>query len=134
VIARYARATVFVQPSRIGQDGDRDGIPNVLLEAMAMQVAVISTRISGIPELVRDEETGLLVEPDEPQTLARAIRRLIDDAPLRQRLGEAARTAVLAGFDNDRNLRLLRELLEKSDECTVPAPVAVPAGSAASQL
>lgn len=117
VIARYARATVFVQPSRIGDDGDRDGIPNVLLEAMAMQVAVVSTRVSGIPELVRDEETGLLIEPDQPHALALAMLRLIDDAALSERLGKAARAAVLAGFDNDRNLRLLRELLENYDEC-----------------
>ncbi|NMG75569.1 glycosyltransferase [Aromatoleum diolicum] len=122
VIARYAGATVFVQPSRIGQDGDRDGIPNVLLEAMAMQLAVISTIVSGIPELVRDEETGLLVDPDHPTALARAIRRLAGDPALRTRLGEAARAAVAEGFDNDRNLRLLRQLLENSDECPVSAP------------
>ena len=131
VIARYARATVFVQPSRIGQDGDRDGIPNVLLEAMAMQVAVISTVVSGIPELVRDGETGLLVEPDHPASLAQAIRRLLGDADLRARLGEAARAAVTEGFDNDRNLRLLRQLLENSDECTDFAPARLAVRNAA---
>jgi glycosyltransferase involved in cell wall biosynthesis len=123
VIERYACASVFVQPSRIGHDGDRDGIPNVLLEAMAMQVAVVSTCVSGIPELVRHEDTGLLVEPDQAATLADAIARLLGDAALRARLGDAARRAVTAGFDNDRNLHLLRHLLENRDECPVTAPV-----------
>jgi glycosyltransferase involved in cell wall biosynthesis len=126
VIERYACASAFVQPSRIGHDGDRDGIPNVLLEAMAMQVAVVATCVSGIPELVRHEETGLLVEPDHAPALANAVGRLLGDTALRARLGEAGRRAVAAGFDNDRNLQLLRHLLENLDERSVPAPVAAP--------
>lgn len=128
VIERYAHAAVFVQPSRIGQDGDRDGIPNVLLEAMAMQLPVISTRVSGIPELVRHEITGLLVEPDRPAELADAIARLLIDAPLRRRVGTAARVAVCEGFDNDRNLRLLKSFLENPHECPRDAAVETPVG------
>jgi len=115
VINRYNRATVFVQPSRIGQDGDRDGIPNVLLEAMAMELPVVATRISGIPEVVRHELTGLLIEPDRPADLADTIERLLGDKALRAQLGTAARAAVSECFDNDRNLKLLKTYLENPD-------------------
>ncbi|MCB1955974.1 MAG: glycosyltransferase family 4 protein [Rhodocyclaceae bacterium] len=123
VIERYNRAAVFVQPSRIGQDGDRDGIPNVLLEAMAMELPVVSTRVSGIPEVVRHEQTGLLIDPDRPADLAEAIARLMADAPLRARLGQAGREAVQTHFDNDRNLKLLRSHLENAHDCPRRAPL-----------
>ena len=123
VVARYRQAVAFVQPSRIGQDGDRDGIPNVLLEAMAMELPVVSTRVSGIPEVVIHEHNGLLIEPDRPADLADAISRLLADRPLRKRLGGAGRETVCAGFDNDRNLKLLKSLLENPDERPRRAPV-----------
>jgi len=129
VIARYARAAVFVQPSRIGSDGDRDGIPNVLLEAMAMQVPVVSTPVSGIPELVAHEHTGLLIPPDQPVRLAEAIARLLDDAALADRLVHAGRARVLERFDNDHNLALLRTYLETAHVCqrhTSPATPSAP--------
>jgi glycosyltransferase involved in cell wall biosynthesis len=121
VIDRYARACVFVMPSQLGSDGDRDGIPNVLLEAMAMEVPVVSTPVSGIPELVRDGQTGILVDSGDPRALADAIARLLRDAPLRQRLGIAGRRAVVESFDNERNLLLLRELLASCDVCETAA-------------
>lgn len=114
VIRRYARASVLVVPSQLAADGDRDGIPNVLAEAMAMEVPVVSTPLSGIPELVEHERNGLLVAPGDANALARAITRLIEDAALGQRLGRAGRTAVLEAFDNDRNLRLLDRLLAEA--------------------
>lgn len=121
VIERYARAAVFVQPSRVAADGDRDGIPNVLLEAMAMGVPVVATRVSGIPELVRHGTTGLLVEPDDPEALANAMGQLIDDQAgngmWSTQLASAAREAVLRDFDNDRNLRVLLELLSGAHQC-----------------
>ena len=112
VIARYARAAVYVQPSRIAADGDRDGIPNVLLEAMAMGLPVVASRISGIPELVGHCHNGLLVEPDEPEALADAITQLLKQPQLCADLGRRARQTVIASFDNDRNLTQLCELLE----------------------
>ncbi len=111
VIERYARAAVFVQPSRIAADGDRDGIPNVLLEAMAMTLPVVASSVSGIPELVDDGVNGLLVEPDRPQALADAIERVLDDPRLAAALGRAGRQKVTEGFDNDRNLIQLSALL-----------------------
>jgi glycosyltransferase involved in cell wall biosynthesis len=121
VIERYARAMVYVQASRIAADGDRDGIPNVLLEAMATGVPVVATRVSGIPELVHDRHTGLLVDPDEPAALADAIGTLIDDEALRGRLAQAGRATVLDAFDNDRNLRQLVGLLNDTREPDVQA-------------
>ena len=111
VIARYARAALYVQPSRVAADGDRDGIPNVLLEAMAMGLPVLATRVSGIPELVHDRRNGLLVEPDAPAALAVAMSELLDDRALGARLGVAARATVTETFDNDHNLRLVCQLL-----------------------
>ena len=69
----YRRASVFALPCRVLEDGDRDGIPNVLMEAMACSVPVVTTGVSGITELVRDGENGLIVEPDRPVDLADAL-------------------------------------------------------------
>ncbi len=115
VIERYARAAVFVQPSRIAADGDRDGIPNVLLEAMAMGLPVVASRVSGIPELVGQSRNGLLVEPDQAQALADAVKRLLQDPRLCAELGHNARKTVTEWFDNDRNLLLLCHLLETNN-------------------
>ena len=112
VIARYARAAVYVQPSRIAADGDRDGIPNVLLEAMAMGLPVVASNVSGIPELVGHGHNGLLVEPDRPEALADAIVQLLAQPQLCADLGCQARQTVTASFDNDRNLQRLCGLLE----------------------
>jgi glycosyltransferase involved in cell wall biosynthesis len=89
VLDAYRAADVFVLPSRISADGDRDGLPNVLLEAQSQRIPCISTRVSGIPELIVDGVTGLLVEPRTPSALADALARLIADPGLRRRLGDA---------------------------------------------
>ena len=95
VVAREMReAHVFVMPCRQDARGDMDGIPTVFMEAMATGRPVISTAISGIPELVRDGETGLIVPPDDPAAVAAAVRRLADDPALRGRLASAARALV----------------------------------------
>jgi glycosyltransferase involved in cell wall biosynthesis len=117
VLERYARAAVFVQPSRIAADGDRDGIPNVLLEAMAMGLPVVATRVSGIPELVRDGVNGLLVEPDAPLALADAISLLLHRPDQALALGQAGRATVAGAFDNDANLQTLVRLLASSHVC-----------------
>lgn len=111
VIARLASATVYVQASRVAADGDRDGIPSGLLEAMAMAVPVVATRVSGIPELVQHLHNGLLTEPDDPAELAAAVALLADQPALAQRLGRAARRSVTEQFDSERNLQHLLQLL-----------------------
>ncbi|MGA1870014.1 MAG: glycosyltransferase family 4 protein [bacterium] len=76
---------IFILASQRGSDGQQDGIPVVLMEALAMGIPSISTKISGIPELIRDGENGLLVDPQSPEMLAEAIEMLIHDTALRQR-------------------------------------------------
>jgi glycosyltransferase involved in cell wall biosynthesis len=96
---QYQRASVFALPCRVLEDGDRDGIPNVLMEAMACGVPVVTTGVSGITELVRDGVNGLLVEPDRPNDLADALHRLIKDPGLASDIGEQGRTTISGRFD-----------------------------------
>lgn len=105
VVQRYAQAGMLVMPCVQSQDGNLDGIPNVLLEAMAMQVPVISTRISAIPELIMDGENGLLVDPGDPVKLAEAMERLIRSPQQSLRLAREGRRSVLANFDVQANIR-----------------------------
>jgi glycosyltransferase involved in cell wall biosynthesis len=109
VSARYSQASLLVMPSCV-RHNDRDGIPNVLIEAMAKGIPVVSTRVSGIPELVRDDQTGLLVEPDDPEALAKAIARLLTDHTLAERLAQAGRELVLQEFNIYRSARQLQRL------------------------
>ncbi|MGB7873934.1 MAG: glycosyltransferase family 4 protein [Anaerolineales bacterium] len=105
VIERYKKASMFVMPCIQSRDGNLDGIPNVLFEAMSMQVPVISTRISAIPELIVDNENGLLVEPDDPGALAEAMNKLIESPQQANRLGRSGRESILAEFDVESNVR-----------------------------
>ncbi len=95
------RATVFVLPSVELADGRRDGIPVALMEAMALGVPVVSTSVSGIPELVIDGTTGRLVPPADPPALADAIESLLADAPLRRTMARYARELIEREFDVD---------------------------------
>ncbi len=89
VLEEYRRADLFVLASRVAEDGDRDGLPNVLMEAQSQRLAVVSTLVSGVPELVIDGETGLLVPPDDAPALAAALAALIGDPARRRRLAAA---------------------------------------------
>jgi glycosyltransferase involved in cell wall biosynthesis len=99
LFAQYQRASVFALPCRVLEDGDRDGIPNVLVEAMACGVPVVTTGVSGITELVRDGVNGLIVEPDRPTDLADSLHRLIKDPELARQLAEQGRRTVRERFD-----------------------------------
>lgn len=113
VIEQYRMASMLVQPCRVTADGDRDGIPNVLLEAMAMGLPVISTPVSGIPELVIDGENGMLVEPDDSESLSRAIATVLDDAEAARSLGSTARATIEQSFTADRSARRIAALLDR---------------------
>lgn len=98
VIAALRAADLFVLPCKEGEAGDRDGLPNVIMEAATQGLPIASTRFAGVPEFVRDEQEGLLVPPNEPAALAQALARLIGDPALRARLGGAARRRVCDAF------------------------------------
>jgi glycosyltransferase involved in cell wall biosynthesis len=94
VLDAYRQADLFVLASKVAQDGDRDGLPNVLIEAQSQGLACISTDISAIPELIEHASTGLLVPPANPPALARALESLIRDPAARLRFGEAGERRV----------------------------------------
>ena len=98
LLDEMGHAAVFAMPSRVAAGGDRDGIPNVVLEAMAAGLPVVATNVSGIPEAVSHESTGLLVEPDDVRVLAGALERVLIDAALSARFGAAARARIREEF------------------------------------
>lgn len=110
VLETYRASDLFVLPCRIAEDGDRDGLPNVLVEAQSQRLACISTPISGIPELIADNETGLLVPSNEAAALAKAIDRLGRDVATRQTLAAAGEVRVREAFDMHRGLTQLSAL------------------------
>ncbi len=114
-IAREMRAChAFVLPCRRDRNGDMDGIPTVFMEAMATGRPVVSCAISGIPELVRDGETGLIVAPNDAAALADALARLAADPGLAARLGAAARALVERQHDQRANARRMIGMLTGS--------------------
>jgi len=104
VLEEYRGADLFILNSRIAEDGDRDGLPNVLMEAQSQRLAVIATNLAGIPELVIDGETGVLVPPDDAPALAAAIEALLRDPDRRARLAEAGTQRVRSAFAMDRGI------------------------------
>lgn len=102
-------ASVFALPCVIAQDGDRDGLPTTLLEAMARGVPVVSTRLPGIPEAVPDGEAGLLCDPADPRGLAAAIARTLTDTAAAERRVRCARLRIERLFDSRRNVRSLAD-------------------------
>ncbi len=109
LLAAYRAADLFALASRVARDGDRDGLPNVLAEAQSQGLACVATRISGIPELLEDGRTGLLVAPEAPGEFARALAALIADPARRSALGEAGRERVRAEFGLEANIERLAQ-------------------------
>ncbi len=107
---RLRLAAVTAVPCVVSANGNRDGLPTVLLETMAVGTPCISTAVTGIPEIVRDDETGLIVPEHDPASLADAIERLLDDEALAERLATNARQLVEEEFDIHRNTVEMRTL------------------------
>lgn len=112
VLRKYREADIFVLASRISGDGDRDGLPNVLMEAQSQRLPCVSTRVSAIPELIEHGATGILVPERDPKALASALESLIRHPKRRQQLGEAGNRVVRARFSLDANIGPLVEKLD----------------------
>jgi glycosyltransferase involved in cell wall biosynthesis len=107
VLAAYREADLFVLASKVAKDGDRDGLPNVLIEAQSQRLACVSTDVSAIPELIEQNVTGLLVPPGNPIALAEALERLIRHPEERARLGAAGEHHVRRHFSMEAGINLL---------------------------
>ncbi len=110
VIDEMRQAAVLAMPCIVAPDGDRDGLPNVIQEALALGTPVVTTDVTGIPEVVRDGDTGLQVPQNDPRALAAALERLLLDADLRVSLARRAREMMEAEFDIRRNTARRRAL------------------------
>lgn len=109
----YHQAAIFALPCIIAANGDRDGIPNVLLEAMASGVPVVSTAVSGIPELIESEREGLLIPPNRPDLLAEAVDRLLASRESAERFARAAHAKLQTRFSLDSNSARLLVLFRR---------------------
>ena len=125
VMQAMARASVFALPCVVGTDGNRDGLPTALLEAMALGTPCVATDVTGIPEVIHHARTGLIVAQHDPSGLATAIERLIDDPPLRVRLAEAARRCIETQFDVRRTAADLREMFAACADASPRVPAEV---------
>jgi len=119
VRAAYQQAALFALPCRIGSDGNRDGLPTVLLEAMACGLPAVTTPVTGNPEIVDDGVNGRLVPENDPAALADALAALLTDPARRLRMSAAARAKVEFAFDVRRNVARLHSWLA---ETVIPAP------------
>ncbi len=110
VVSRVRRASVMAAPCVVGEDGNRDGLPTVLLEAMALGTPCVSTPVTGIPEVVRHEETGLMVPERDADALAAALGRVLDEPSFGGALARRARGLIEESFDLHRNTARIREV------------------------
>ena len=116
VLDLYRSSDAFVLPCRIAPDGDRDGLPNVLVEASSQGLVCLSTGISGVPELLDDDVNGLVIPPEDPKALAQALERLIRNPKQRHDLGAAAEQRVRGEFDFQTSVDQLTSLFLRSAE------------------
>jgi glycosyltransferase involved in cell wall biosynthesis len=107
-------ADLFVLPSIVARNGQREGLPVVLIEALAAGVPVVATRLSGVPELILDGETGLLAEPGDPESLARSIEAVLEDPLAARTRAEAGRNLVQREFNIDSSGATLGRLFLES--------------------
>ncbi|MGI9524626.1 MAG: glycosyltransferase family 4 protein [Hyphomicrobiaceae bacterium] len=125
ILAAYRRSDLFVLPCRIASNGDRDGLPNVLVEALSQGLACISTPISAIVELIRDDHLGLLIPPNNATDLADAISQLAQNPTQRDALGRTGEELVRTEFAYESGLRKLDQLFARREPTTKQSPATV---------
>ena len=131
VRALYRESDLFVLAPRVAADGDRDGLPNVVVEALSQGLPVVATRLSAVPEIVDDGVNGRLVPAEEPSALAAALRSLVEDPTMRRRLGTAGIQRVSEGWDLEEGVTQLLSLLPLLSEPPTPLPAPLGAGRCA---
>ncbi|NNE24608.1 MAG: glycosyltransferase family 4 protein, partial [Rhizobiales bacterium] len=113
VLEKYRSSDLFVLPCRIASDGDRDGLPNVIVEAQSQALCCLSTNISGVPELIEDGHNGVLVSPDDRAGLTAGLARMIADPAERHRMGKRGEARVRREFSSNVSVKYLKQLFEK---------------------
>ena len=129
VVAAMRAADLFVLPTKPAPGGDRDGLPNVLMEAASQRLPILATAFAGTPEFISDGIHGMLVPPDDVAALARGLAQLAGDPELRHRLGAAARTRLVRDFSVDAAVSLIAGRLRNS--AGLPDPAATDASERA---
>jgi glycosyltransferase involved in cell wall biosynthesis len=125
----YREAWALVMPCKVMSNGRRDGIPNVVVEAMAMGVPVFGTRAAGLEEIIVPGETGTLSAPSDPAALAQSIEELLREPARLEAMGGRARARVLGDFDAERNFQRLLGLFQRGAEAPAPAVAAMEVAS-----
>lgn len=125
VIKHVQNAAVLAAPCVVGADGNRDGLPTVLLEAMALGTPCVSTDVTGIPEVLRHDVTGLMVPQHDPHVLATALTQLLDDAELRVRLAAEARHLIESEYDIRHTTAHLRQIFQTANRASDAAAARV---------
>jgi len=123
VLAAYREADLFVLAAKIGRDADRDGLPNVLMEAQSQRLACVATQLPGIAELIENGRTGVMVPPGNPRALAAALEALIRDPGQRVRLGTAGEARVRREFAMDGGIAVLAGLFGLPEQQSAPARI-----------
>jgi glycosyltransferase involved in cell wall biosynthesis len=121
IVAAMREADLFVLPTKPAAGGDRDGLPNVLMEAASQDLPILATAFAGTPEFIEDGTHGILVPPGDPEALAGALRALAADPALRRRLGRAVRQRLVQDFSEAAGIDLIADELARSGRIDLPA-------------
>lgn len=121
VLKHYRTSDLFVLPCRIAADGDRDGLPNVIVEAQSQGLGCLSTTVSGVPELIEDGHNGILVAPDDENALASALQKAIADPTARNLMGQRGEKRVREKFSSNVSINYLKHLFEQVMSSAKPA-------------
>jgi glycosyltransferase involved in cell wall biosynthesis len=113
VLERYRKSHLFVLPCIVGSDGNRDGLPVSIVEALSCGLPVVTTAVTGIPEVVQHQHNGLIVPEHDPKSLADSIQTLIADEGLYKQLKQNARLSVVDRFDKDKTIDELSAVITR---------------------